>query len=65
MGYSSLREQPTAKLQDIEKSVGTLLEHAEFLPTELRIKLGTLHADLAAILEDREDFGDSGGKDGS
>jgi hypothetical protein len=65
MGYSSLREQPTAKLQDINMSVEALLMHAEFLPTELRIKLDTLHADLAAILEDREDFGGSGGRDGS
>jgi hypothetical protein len=65
MGFSSLREQPTGKLQEINSSVEALLLHSEFLPTELRIKLDTLHADLAGILEDRDDLGESGGEVGS
>jgi hypothetical protein len=57
MGYSSLREQRTEKLRDVYSSVEALLAHADVLPTELRIKLETLHADITAILEDRQDLG--------
>ena len=55
MDYSSLREQPTAKLKDANRLVEALLLHQDLLPTELRIKLDTFHADMAGILEDRED----------
>lgn len=56
MEYSSLREQPTGKLRDVNSSIEALLSHSELLPTELRIKLDTLHADITAILEDRQDW---------
>jgi uncharacterized protein YwbE len=57
VGYSSLRDQPTGKLQDVNTIVDALLSHSEILPTELRVKLDTLHADITAILEDRQDLG--------
>jgi len=57
VGYSSLRDQSTGKLQDVNTIVEALLSHSEILPTELRVKLDTLHADITAILEDRQDFG--------
>ena len=60
MGYSSLRDQPTEKLRDINAIVEALLDHSGILPAELRVKLDTLHADITAILEDRQDL-DSGG----
>jgi hypothetical protein len=56
MEYSSLREQPTGKLRDVNSSIEALLSHSEVLPTELRIKLDTLHTDITAILEDRQDW---------
>jgi hypothetical protein len=59
VGYSSLREQPTGKLRDVYTAVEALLTHSEILPTELRVKLDTIHADITAILEDRQDL-DSG-----
>jgi hypothetical protein len=60
MGYSSLREQPTQKLRNIYSSVDELLSYSEALPTELHIKLDTLRADIAAILEDRQDLEGAG-----
>jgi hypothetical protein len=60
MGYESLRDQPTEKLQDAKTSVDRLLAHSEVLPTELRIKLETLRADITAILEDRQDWDNVG-----
>jgi hypothetical protein len=60
MDYSSLRKQPTEKLRDVNKVVEDLLSHSGVLPTDLSIKLGTFHADLAAILEDLGDIGDAG-----
>lgn len=59
MGYSSLRQQPTGKLREVNASVADLLTHSEILPTELRIKLETLRADITAILEDRQDLEDA------
>jgi hypothetical protein len=56
--YSSLREQPTGKLQDVNRNVEELLSHSEVLPIELHIKLDTFHADITAILEDRQDSAD-------
>ena len=56
MEYSSLREQPAGKLRDVNSSIEALFSHSELLPTELRIKLDTLHADITAILEDRQDW---------
>lgn len=55
MEYSSLRAQPTGKLQEAGRAVEALLSHRDLLPTELEIKLDTFHADIDAILEDRED----------
>ena len=55
MEYSSLRKQPTGRLQEAGRAVEALLSHRDLLPTELEIKLETFHADIDAILEDRED----------
>lgn len=55
MDYSSLREQPTGKLKEAEQCAGALLRHRELLPIKLLIKLESFHADVTALLEDRED----------
>lgn len=59
MRYESLRRQPTEKLKDIYGSVQELLSYPELLLDELRIKLETLHADVTALLEDRQDRNNS------
>jgi hypothetical protein len=53
MDHSSLRQQPTERLEDTYSHVRELLSHSELLPAELHIKLDTFYADLTAILEDR------------
>lgn len=55
MGYASLSQAPTAKLQDLNSRANELLSFSDLLPAELRIKLDTLRADITAILEDRQD----------
>jgi hypothetical protein len=55
MDYSSLREQPASRLKEAEQCAGALLRHKELLPLELLIKLESFHADVTALLEDRED----------
>ena len=55
MVYSFDSTQPTAKLREAYDSVEALLSNPEILPAELRIKLDTFRADLAAMLEDRQD----------
>jgi hypothetical protein len=62
MTYPSLRDVPTAYLLEINRSAEKLLSYKGLLSSELGVKLDTLHADIAAILEDREDLsGESAG----
>jgi hypothetical protein len=62
MGDLSLRAMRTQDLRDISESIEELLSFSKVLPAELRIKLDTLHADVAVVLEDRNDV--PGGRDG-
>jgi hypothetical protein len=55
MDYSSLREQPTSRLKEAEQCAGALLRPKELLPLELLVQLESFHADVTALLEDRED----------
>jgi hypothetical protein len=50
----SLSAQCTQDLTGISEIIEDLLSYSKILPAELRIKLDTLHADIAVILEDRE-----------
>lgn len=60
MEYASLRQLSSEKLEDIMSSVQLLLSYPDILPSQLQIKLDTLHADITAVLEDRNDLGHDG-----
>lgn len=53
--YAALQDMPTEKLKEIMGSVQLLLSNPAILSFELHVKLSTLHADISAVLEDRDD----------
>jgi hypothetical protein len=59
----SLSAQRTRDLTGVSEIIEDLLSYSEILPAELRIKLDTLHADIAVILEDRIETPEEGDGD--
>jgi hypothetical protein len=51
--YGALRSHDPRALATVSALVEELLKHETVLPRELRAKLDTFHADIAAAIEDK------------